>query len=135
MNDVRDKIKEVLGKHREINQTDIADYLHVSPSTLTYQLNYSHRFDTHLAEQIFGFFKKHEIYNGTKEENGMVFNLVLELNALIGKEIEILNTQTKSVLEDGEITEEERVKMITRLDDMQADIVLQIENVKRLIRG
>jgi len=133
--DTREKIKEVLSKHPEIKQSMIADYLRVSDSTLTYQLNYSTRFDTHLAEQIFGFFKKHEIFNGTKEENEMVFNLVLELNALIGKEIEILNTQTKSILADGEITEAEREHMITRLDDMQADIVIQIENVKRLVRG
>lgn len=130
----QDEVLKILTQNG-LTQTQLADYLGCTVQVLNYQLNIAKHFDSDFEKDIYRYFAKMGITKNQKEEIKMIADQLLEHAALTNHQLALLTKTVKEVLEDKDITEDERARALNRVRAFRNEVMDSLNHLETLISG
>lgn len=130
----QEEVLKIIIQHG-ITLTQIAHYLGCTVQVLHYQLNTAKHFDSDFEKDIYKYFAKMGITKNQKEEIKMIADQLLEHAALTNHQLALLTKTVKEVLEDKDITEDERARALNRVRAFRNEVMDSLNHLETLING
>lgn len=130
----QEEVLKIIIQHN-ITLTQIARYLGCTVQVLHYQLNEAKHFDSDFEKDIYRYFAKMGITKNQKEEIKMIADQLLEHAALTNHQLALLTRSVKDIIEDKNITEDERTRALTRVRAFRSEVMDSLNHLETLING
>jgi len=113
----------------------LANKLGISSQKLDYRLNRANDMPLELYQQIMKIFKKEGFITSDNDQCVHLLNQTLEIDALIGHSLTLLNSNVKAFTEDNILDFRERRKLLEIIDKIKSEFLEQIDEIEKVIEG
>ncbi len=113
----------------------LANKLGISAQNLDYKLNRASDIPFELYNQIMKIFKKEGFIVSENDQCVHLLNQTVEIDALIGHSLTLLNGSVKSFTADNVLDFKEKQKLISIIEKMRNDFLEQLDEIEKIVEG
>lgn len=128
----KDEVKSILINHKR-TQTWLAEKLGIQKQTLNYMLNGSKGLDTETYKQIIKIFKREKMITSAGDKCDHIRTQTLEINAIIGSSLILLNNTVKKVSEDNILDFKEKKQLSEMIDELRESLNHELDKISEMI--
>lgn len=130
----QEEVLKIMYQHG-ISTTEIANYLGCTIQTLSYQLNIAKKFDSDMERMIYKYFAKKGITLNHPGETMLISKQILEHTSLTNQMLAMLITNIQSAIEDGKLSEDERTRILAKIDYFETEVSSSLASLRSLVKG
>lgn len=128
----KDEVKSILINYRR-TQTWLAEKLGIQKQTLNYMLNGSKGLDTETYKQIIKIFKREKMITSAGDKCDHIRNQTMEVNAILGSSLTLLNNTVKKVSEDNILDFKEKKQLSEMIDELRESLNHELDKISEMI--
>lgn len=130
----RDEINKTIFEN-QLKEIDIAKAIHVANSTLNYQLHTAKMINPEILNAVESYLKRKGYLISESQKCNKLVKTTLNIGAMMGHGLSVLNTEVSEASEDGQLSYKERFQISTALNNLEADIKNSIDEIRKLVEG